>query len=403
MCVCVCARVSRKWHYNCNDPHLYQDIEFKNLEFNTLIYAMKYVLKISPLIRSIRIDGCYSEFTRNTVIPVQFSSSPSQNRQPMLLYSHIRALQSSRRRQEYIKHGFELHNLFSDIFTQLLQLSHSTLIALQITHCDLDFEMTELFCSIACHGQSLESFYYMNNGDKGLHSSGLLQAIVSGCPQMRHFLGLHAGMNDTVLITMARHWPNLESLTLCSIKSKDVLEFSGFISGGGHEFRGASPTGSISNHAFWELLDKCKKLTTLEVHDLACFTNRDLSLYLSLRKQQQNLKSHKFHPYQKRKQRMTGDSLVNLKVTKYITTPLSTPGFHDLVQLFPNLKHFEYATNYDTFNNQFQGITPEMFEAERTAVAHFFFQQGNSCIYDGHWNEPITTEQRLMAGMATRP
>ncbi|KAI8647191.1 hypothetical protein BD408DRAFT_326769, partial [Parasitella parasitica] len=78
--------------------------------------------------------------------------------------------------------------------------------------------------------------------------------------------------------------------------------------------------------------------------------------------------------------------------------PLSSPGFHDLTKLFPNLDRFEYATNFYTFNNQFEGVTPEMYEAERAAVAGFMSTQ-KSLVYDGQWNEPITTEQRLMAGM----
>lgn len=71
------------------------------------------------------------------------------------------------------------------------------------------------------------------------------------------------------------------------------------------------------------------------------------------------------------------------------------------MKLFPNLDRFEYATNFHTFNNQFEGVTPEMYEAERATVASFMNTQ-KSLVYDGQWNEPITTEQRLMAGMATR-
>ncbi len=415
-------RVSRKWYYNCTDPYLYQDIVLENLEFNTLLLAMQRIVSISPRIRTITIQGCYSDFIQNTVVPVQFSNQPPNR---PLLFSHIRALQPARRRQEYLKHGFELHNHFSDIFSQLMELSQSTLHTIKILNCDLDFEMTELFCAIACNAHSLSTFHYVNNGDKGLHSSGLLQAIVSGSPKMRHFRGLHAGMNDAVLMTMARHWPLLESLTLCSIKSKDVLELTGLISDDGHELRGASPTGTISNRAFWELLCKCKSLRTLEVHDLACVTNRDLTLYNSLRdniKEQDekksqhkhrpslaitNLKHH--HPYQRHQKQkksnstldLPGSSLRNIRVTKYITTPLSTPGFCELLKLFPNLERFEYATNFYTFNNQFEGVTPEMYEAERSAVASFMETQ-TSLKYHGQWNEPITTEQRLMAGMTTR-
>lgn len=406
----------------------------KDLEFNTLLLAMQRIVSISPRVKSITIQGCYSDFIQNTVVPVQFSNQPPNR---PLLFSHIRALQPARRRQEYLKHGFELHNHFSDIFSQLLELGHATLHSIKILNCDLDFEMTELFCAIACNAHSLSTFHYVNNGDKGLHSSGLLQAIVSGSPHMRHFRGLHAGMNDAVLMTMARHWPLLESLTLCSIKSKDVLELTGLVSEDGHELRGASPTGTISSRAFWELLCKCKNLCTLELHDLACVTNRDLALYNSLRdvikEQNEKKNSSSFstsssrkmmamrpslvsssikhhHPYyrpsqvqqQQHTETLPGSSLRHLRITKYITTPLSTPGFHDLTRLFPNLCKFEYATNFYTFHNQFEGVTPEMYEAERSAVASLLNSKSSSLVYVGQWNEPITTEQRLMAGMTSR-
>ncbi|KAI8053566.1 hypothetical protein BDF21DRAFT_327612, partial [Thamnidium elegans] len=80
--------------------------------------------------------------------------------------------------------------------------------------------------------------------------------------------------------------------------------------------------------------------------------------------------------------------------------PLSTPGFYDLLELFPNLARLEYATNFHTFNNQFEGVTPDMYEAERLAIANVM--NSRSLVYDEQWNEPITTEQRLMAGMTTR-
>ncbi|KAI9475402.1 MAG: hypothetical protein EXX96DRAFT_466094, partial [Benjaminiella poitrasii] len=78
--------------------------------------------------------------------------------------------------------------------------------------------------------------------------------------------------------------------------------------------------------------------------------------------------------------------------------PLSIQGFYDVLRLFPNLHQFEYATNFYTFDNQFEGVTAEMFEAERAAVAAFMETQ-KKVQYSGQWNEPITTEQRLMAGM----
>ncbi|KAI8098242.1 uncharacterized protein B0P05DRAFT_454984, partial [Gilbertella persicaria] len=81
--------------------------------------------------------------------------------------------------------------------------------------------------------------------------------------------------------------------------------------------------------------------------------------------------------------------------------PLSMPGFYDTLRLFPNLEYFEYATNFHTFNNQFQGVTPDMFEAEQEAVARFMATQ-NSLNYVDQWNQPITREQRLIAGMTVR-
>lgn len=390
--------MSRKWYYNCTDPYLYQHVEFKNLEFKSLLLAMQHVVTIRPRIRTITIQGCYSHFIQNTVVPVQFSNQPPSR---PLLFSQIRSLQPARRRQEYLNHGFELHNTFSDLFSHLLDIGQSSLDSIKIIDCDLDFQMTELFCTIACHAHSIATFHYVNNGDKGLHSSGLLQAIVSGSPKMRHFRGLHAGMNDAVLMTMARHWPLLESLTLCSLKSKEALELTGLISEDGQELRGASPTGTISNRAFWELLTKCKKLSTLDVHDLACVTNRDLSFYSSLRDQHvKSRKTKRFQPYEPKRLDIPGASLRRLCVTKYITTPLSSPGFVDLLRLFPNLSRFNYATNFYTFNNQFEGVTPDMYEAERAAVATLMDSQ--ALLYHGQWHEPITTEQRLMAGMTSR-
>lgn len=122
-----------------------------------------------------------------------------------------------------MKHNFQLHNQFSDAINQLLCINETNLNTLDIRDCTLDLEMTELFCAIACHGHALESFACINNHGKGIHSSGLLQAIVTGCHNMRRFHGMHSGMNGAVLLTIFRHWTSLKSLTLCPPKSRDVL------------------------------------------------------------------------------------------------------------------------------------------------------------------------------------
>ncbi|KAI8374852.1 hypothetical protein BD560DRAFT_318049, partial [Blakeslea trispora] len=81
--------------------------------------------------------------------------------------------------------------------------------------------------------------------------------------------------------------------------------------------------------------------------------------------------------------------------------PLSTPGFRELVQLFPNLKRLSYATNFYTFSNQFEGVTSNIYEAERLAVKRFMGTQ-TSIAYVDQWNQPITIEQRLLAGVTAR-
>ncbi|KAI8377526.1 uncharacterized protein BYT42DRAFT_347309 [Radiomyces spectabilis] len=193
------GRVNRTWHRVSLDPYLYRDLLFENLEFKELLWALQRVIDIAPRVRTLTIDRCYSNFIQNIVVPVHFSNDAPKRPQ---FFSHIRTLQPARRRQEYLKHGFELHNQFSDAINQLLEMNQNTLVSAKILNCDLDFEMTELFCAIACFGQQLTTFEYANNGDKGLHSSGLLQAIVTSCPNMRHFRGLHAVSSPEICWTI---------------------------------------------------------------------------------------------------------------------------------------------------------------------------------------------------------
>ncbi|KAI9246862.1 hypothetical protein BY458DRAFT_446607 [Sporodiniella umbellata] len=90
-------------------------------------------------------------------------------------------------------------------------------------------------------------------------------------------------------------------------------------------------------------------------------------------------------------------SLGHLCVTKYVTPPLSTPGFNDLLRLFPNLASLEYVTNFDTFHHQFEGITPDLFEAERQSVDGVMKRQNMN--YVGQWHQPMTHQQRLTASL----
>ncbi|CAO3611219.1 unnamed protein product [Mucor hiemalis] len=371
------------------------------------------------------MKGCYSKFIQNTVVPVQFAQDQQQqqSRNPML-FSHISTLQPRRRREEYLKHKFELHDQFSDAIYQLFHINQDNLNTLKIEDCTLDLEMTELFCSIASHGHALETFSYNNNHDKGIHSSGLLQAIITATPRMRHFRGLHSGMDDAVILTIARHWKSLKSLTLCSLKSRSVLGQIEIISNGGRSLIGSSPIGRISSHVFWQLLCKCSKLNTLELIDLACISNRDLSGFVKMRAHmlhEQQIptrleKKKRFSPYHipsiystttttsnynNTKQVLPGASVKKLIISKYMTTPLSKPGFESLSQLFPQLSQLEYETNFHTFDNLFEGVTRDMFNAECAAVQAWCNRQNYRFIYTGKWNAEVTADQRLMAGMAS--
>jgi hypothetical protein len=354
--------------------------------------CLKKLVSIAPRIKSLTIDGCYSNFVQNTVVPVHFMNGGG----PML-FSHISALQRPKRREEYIKHQFQLHDQFSDYLNQLLGINQHHLAQLVVRNCTLDLEMTELFCMIAGHAHSLETFIYSNNHDKGIHSSGLLQAIVIACPKMRHFRGLHSGMDDAVLLTMARHWKSLESLTLCSLKSRDVLGRAEIMSAGRH-LTGSSPTGRISSHALWQLLCKCHDLRTLELNDLACITNHDLEMFAALQQQSEPIKK-RFSPYPIPKSKSPGSSIRQLIITKYMTTPLSKPGFESLLKLFPKLNRLEYETNYYTFDNLFEGMSKATFNAECEAIQAWCYQR--KLEYIGRWNAKATAEQRLMAGMAS--
>lgn len=396
--------VCRSWYSVCYDPYLYCHIEFDNMEYKTLVASLQRISIISPKIQSITIKNCYSEFIQNTVVPVHFSQR-AHNTGPML-FSHITALQPPRRRDEYMKHQFELHDKFSDAMNLIFKSTQDSLRSITISGCTLDLEMTDLFPALACFCRSLETFVYINNHDKGIHSSGLLQAIVLGCPNMKHFIGLHSGMEDAVLINIARHWKSLESLTMCSLKNREILGHAEIVSEG-FQLTGASPTGRISYNAFWRLLNECRSLASLELYDLSCISNRDLANYEnSLNHQDQPIASKRYQPYhiptkKSSSGRRAGSSIRHLMITKYMTTPLSKPGFESLLRLFPNLERLEYKTNFHTFDNLFEGITKDVFDAERKAVRDWFQQEKSHLTYVDGWDAKITAEQRLMAGMAS--
>ncbi|KAG1240721.1 hypothetical protein G6F68_017386 [Rhizopus microsporus] len=165
----------------------------------------------------------------------------------------------------------------------------------------------------------------------------MLQTLILATPHMRHFLGLHAGMDDRVIATVIRRWPHLQSFTLS--QNEDC---------------------PISPRALWSLLSGCRALKTVELVDLACLINRELAV-----------------------EREPLRSIERLRVTKYVTMPLSMAGFVDLLRLFPNLNRLEYETNFNTFYNQFEGVTLDLFEKERRCVEDYLIRQGLD--YQGKW------------------
>lgn len=196
---------------------------------------------------------------------------------------------------------------------------------------------------------------------------------------------------------------------------RDSFGRTQIISAGRH-LTGSSPTGRISSHALWQLLCKSHDLTTLELCDLACISNHNLEAYENLQKvyqqKEQEMKSlpttdkQRFAPYRIPQKNIAtthlpGSSIRHLIITKYMTTPLSKPGFESLLKLFPKLNRLEYETNFYAFDNLFEGMSQEMFNAERIAVKAWSDQRKEILEYKGQWNANVTPEQRLMAGMAS--
>jgi hypothetical protein len=153
-------------------------------------------------------------------------------------------------------------------------------------------------------------------------------------------------------------------------------------------------------------------LKQLELLDLACINNDTLSKFVKQKRQDSNpnLEKSRYQPYKshyevrpvksKTQQNTSfGFNLESLRIVKYTTSPLTLPGFENIFALFPNLKHLRYETNYTTFDNLYEGVTPHIFEQERKAIERLF-DSGSVC-YEGEWYMPIITEQRLMAGISS--
>lgn len=305
---------------------------------------------------------------------------------------------------------------------ELMGKNEMTLRGLVMRGCSLDLEMTDLIPAIVRHGHELEAIVYEANNDNGFATQAALEAIITACPNIHTFRGVHAIMSDAVLAKMATEWRRLRSLTI----SNDHLDESGLaageVSGGGT----SSTCGVISSEAFWNLLNSCQGIEELELLDLDCISNRDLAKYLERVSEipsssssalttatsprathREHLHQHQYHPYRRtvtsrplRPTHRPGNGITTLHITKYTTTPLSLSGFQSMLTLFPNLVRLNYMTNFATFDNQFDEITPQIYDGERVAVEDMFAKQATQVTYMSDWEMPVTPEQRLVAGMS---
>jgi len=374
---------------------------------NDVVFQLRRLGNIATRVRSISLHSCYSQFIQSTVIPVTFASS-SQNLPT--LYAHITTLQPIRRKQEYERLHFNLHEQFSDALLHLMDNNQATLRGLSVQQCNLDLEMTELAFGIIRYGSKLEALTYVDNWDNTFNSSELLISIIAACPNMRRFKGYRLGMDERVILSVAKHWKHLESFSLSCANTESA---TGYPSLNSSSQTTNVTTQSLKPDVLWKLFASCTSLKELELMDIVCLTNDTLAQFV--KNKCQDVKDDdtklRFQPYMKayrsrhekpsnHEQSYPGTNLHSLRIAKYTTSPLTLPGFEDLFALFPNLRNLQYETNYTTFDNLYEGVTPQAFELERLAIKRFFDDCG-TVSYNGNWHMPVTTEQRLMAGISS--
>lgn len=402
------TRTCRLWHMIASDPYLYREVHLEGLEMHNLVLQLRRLGNIATRVRSISLDSCFSQFIQSTVIPVTFASSS-----PHLptLYAHITTLQRVRRKQEYERLNFTLHELFSDALLHLMENNQATLREISIQNCNLDLEMTELAFGIIRYGSKLEALTYFDNRDNTFNSAELLTGVIAACPNMRRFKGYHLGIDERVILNVAKYWKNLESFTL-SCTSRETAA--------GHpNLNSPSQATNLTSQGLkpevlWKLLTSCTSLEELELVDMACVNNDTLAQFVKKIRQDSDPSNHgdvRFQPYKvlhrsrhgklgDTQRRYPGNCLKSLRIVKYTTSPLTMPGFESILALFPNLRTLQYDTNYMTFDNLYDGLTPQVFEFERQAIERLFDDCG-TVTYHGRWHMPITTEQRLMAGISS--
>ncbi|KAG0232046.1 hypothetical protein BGW42_008479 [Actinomortierella wolfii] len=405
------SRTCRTWHRILADPSLYIHICLDSLEFGKLVQAMRYLVRVAPRLRTLRISNCYSTFIATTTVPVHNSaaamSSPHPHFHFQTMHSHISTLTLARRQEEYQRLGFTLHHHFSVALSQLMEQSQRTLRSLELQGNFLDLEMTSLISSIVCFGQGLEHILYDQNKDEGLVTPEVVSAIMSACPRIRSFGGRHA-ISDEVLGLMANGWQDLAAVTLAPYPTMATTN-----------------PKEVSVDALWSLLEK-GRIEQLELVDLNCVSNENLAalaeraehLRSTQARQSHHLHYHHHHhsssspASQESALTIPGESVRHLIVSKYTSSPLTLPGFVSLLKLFPKLESFHFRTNYFTYDHQFQGLTHGIYEAEicmvERLVRNEMSQRWGAAKVDAgdcwkvDWDAPMTDEQRLRHAILTR-
>ncbi|KAG0292839.1 hypothetical protein BGZ98_002450, partial [Dissophora globulifera] len=366
----------RAWRRIIADPSLYTDLVLDQMEFNTLIQCLQQLCRLAPRIRSLRIAHCYSNFISTTTVPLQTvplsHHCPQQQQQPAgmmmhTLYTHITSFTLPRRREEYRKLGFTLHQDFSTALVALMEQSQDSILRLEIQNNFLDLEMTELIFCIVRYGRNLKSLLYdanrENTNSYSFVAPEVVSAIIAACPSIQSFRGQHA-ISDTVLRQMMTGWEDLTSVTLAPYQSPSTMG-----------------TKEISLEGFWSLLVG-GKIETLELLDLECISNENMRDMMQRVKQLESL-------------------------SLSLAIPLTLPGFSALLKLFPNLRSMRFTTNFFTYDHQFHGLTPGIFEQEIGLVNRMVLaemadrwspEQAASC-WIAEWHAAMTEEQRLRAGV----